>query len=346
MNPVTPQSILDLAHHFTESRILLTGAELDLFTLLTPSRLSAREIAEKIKGDLRATTILLDALAAMDLLTKGGERYFCPPPLSRLLSKSSPDSVLPMVLHMNHLWERWSGLTGTVSPGFSPAEGGLSTGEKEDELRAFIGAMHSVGAGLAPAIVASIHPPDSGGLLDVGGGSGTYTIAFLQAAPGMKATLFDRPEVIEMARERLREAGLLERVALAAGDFSRDELPPGHDLALLSAIIHQNSPEENSDLYRKVFRSLRPGGRIVIRDHVMEPDRTRPRDGALFAVNMLMGTRGGNTYTFEEIRSGLEGAGFVRIRLLQKGEHMDGLVEGFKEGPSGKGTGSKGTKKN
>jgi hypothetical protein len=114
------------------------------------------------------------------------------------------------------------------------------------------------------------------------------------------------------------------------GDFYHDEFPPDHDLAFVSAVIHQNSPGQNLDLYRKIFRALVPGGRIVIRDHVMEPDRIRPRDGAIFAVNMLVGTPGGNTYTFGEIHSGLAQAGFVRIRLVQKGERMDGLVEGFK----------------
>jgi len=119
-------------------------------------------------------------------------------------------------------------------------------------------------------------------------------------------------------------------VILVPGDFYRDELPPGHDLAFLSAIIHQNSPEQNLDLFSKVFRSLDPAGRIVIRDHVMSEDRTYPKDGAIFAVNMLLGTAGGNTYTFEEIKKGLQEAGFSSVRLLQKGEHMDGLVEAFK----------------
>ena len=190
--------------------------------------------------------------------------------------------------------------------------------------------MHAIAAKLAPAIVSAVNPGYALSLLDVGGGSGTYTLAFLQAAPRMKATLFDKPEVVDMARQRLDEAGMLDRVTLVGGDFYRDEFPPGHDLAFLSAIIHQNSPEQNADLYRKLFQSLNPGGRIIIRDHIMEPDRTRPRDGAVFAVNMLVGTSGGNTYTYEEIRSGLARAGFVRIGLLQKGEHMDGLVEGFK----------------
>ena len=146
----------------------------------------------------------------------------------------------------------------------------------------------------------------------------------------MKATLFDKPEVVEIARQRLGQAGVLDRVTLAGGDFYRDELPSGHDLAFVSAIIHQNSPEQNLGFYGKICHSLVPGGRIIIRDHIMEPDRIRPKEGAIFAVNMLLGTSGGNAYTYDEIKSSLSRAGFIRIRLLQKGEHMDGLVEGFK----------------
>jgi len=330
MNPITPNTILELARNFMETRIFLTGAELNLFTLLASDPLSAEEITVRIKGDLRTLTILLDALTAMDLLVKQAGKYYCPPPISSFLSKNSPGSVLPMVHHMVHLWQRWSDLTKIVCPSASATEAASPQEKKEEELRDFIGAMHTIAAKLAPAIVTAVNPGHAKTLLDVGGASGTYTLAFLQAAPQMKGTLFDKPEVVEMARKRLGEAGALDRVSLVGGDFYGDEFPPGHDLAFVSAIIHQNSPAQNLDLYRKVFRSLNPGGRIIIRDHVMEPDRTRPKDGAIFAVNMLVGTSGGNTYTYEEIRSGLAQAGFIRIRLLQKGEHMDGLVEGFK----------------
>jgi hypothetical protein len=146
----------------------------------------------------------------------------------------------------------------------------------------------------------------------------------------MRATLFDQPEVIEMARERFDKAGMLTRVTLVPGDFYHDEFPHGHDLAFVSAIIHQNSLEQNEDLYKKIYRSLDRGGRIVIRDHVMDPDRIYPKDGAIFAVNMLLGTSGGGTYTFEEIKTDLSRAGFTGIRLIRKGEHMDALVEAFK----------------
>ena len=145
----------------------------------------------------------------------------------------------------------------------------------------------------------------------------------------MKATVFDLPPVVEMARERIEEAGMMDRVTLVPGDFYKDELPPGHDLAFLSAIIHQNSLEQNQELYHKVFRSLDPGGRIVIRDHVMSLDRTQPEDGAIFAVNMLVNTTGGGTYTFDEINEGLTEAGFVGVKQLQS-KGMLSLVEAFK----------------
>ncbi len=328
MNLHTPQALLEFARNFMESRILLSAAELDLFTVLAPAPLSAQEIAGQIGADLRALTILLDALAAIGLLIKQGDQYQCPSPLSALLSKRSPDSILAMVLHMAHVWQRWSRLTEVVKGHGVPETFPVSP--DAEELRAFIGAMHAVAAPLASRIVVAVDPGPYRNLLDVGGASGTYTMAFLQAVPKMKATLFDLPGVVEMARQRLRDAGFLDRVTLIPGDFYRDAFPPGHDLAFVSAIIHQNSPEQNLDLYRKVFQSLVQGGRIIIRDHLMEGDRTRPRDGAIFAINMLVATAGGSTYTFEEVQSGLVQAGFVRIRLLQRGEHMEGLVEGFK----------------
>src|SRR3972149_6807258 len=114
MNHMGPEFILGLAHSFTESRILLTGAELDLFTLLTPAPLSAEEVAVRIGADLRAATILLDALAAMGFLVKQAGKYHCPPSISSFLSAKAPDSITPMILHMAHIWERWSGLTGVV----------------------------------------------------------------------------------------------------------------------------------------------------------------------------------------------------------------------------------------
>ena len=328
-NDKSPETILGLAQSFMECRILHAAAELDIFTVLDPRPLTAIEVADKISGDVRGIAMLLDALAAMGFLVKQDHKYQCEADLARMLSEKSPQSILPMVLHMASLWKRWSRLADIVKGG------GVAVDEFDffrdaEELRAFIGAMHSIGAPMAKRIVEAVDPGASRSLLDVGGGSGTYTIAFLRAVPDLRATLFDLPEVIEMARERLKSEGLLDRVRLEAGSYYLQEFPEGHDLALISAIIHSNSLDENLELYRKVFRSLKPGGRILIRDHVMSPDRTMPRGGAIFAINMLVGTQGGGTFTYEEIETGLRDAGFDRIRLLKHGENMDAVVEAFK----------------
>ena len=192
--------------------------------------------------------------------------------------------------------------------------------------------MHAIGRNLSMEISRAFDAGRFSRLLDIGGGSGTYTIAFLQANAQLTAVVFDLAPVIPMAGERLQAAGLSGRSTLAAGDFSVDELPSGCDLALLSAIIHQNSPAQNLELYRKVFRALDAGGSILIRDHIMDESRTSPLAGALFAVNMLIGTTGGGTYTFGEMREGLEKAGFVDVSRVRAGKEMDGLVEARKPG--------------
>ncbi len=326
-NTADPREILQLAQSFMECRILHAAAELNVFTLLHQEPLTAAQIADKIKGDARAIATLLDAVVAIGLLAKLDQTYSCEDSIARLLSADSPESVLPMVLHMSYLWERWSRLP-DIAKGASKEEFDFT--RHDEDLRAFIGAMHSIGSPLAKQIVASVHAENARALIDIAGGSGTYTIAFLRAVPEMKATLFDLPEVVEMARERFAKEGLLNRVTLVPGSYYENELPGGHDLALISAIIHSLSLEENLDLYKKAFRALKPGGRILVRDHVMAPGKTRPRDGAIFAINMLVGTSGGGCYTYEEIESGLLQAGFIQVKLIRQGDHMDAVVEAFK----------------
>ena len=325
----TFDSLLKSSRDFQASRVLLCGAELDLFTVLAGKPLSAEEVAKARKADLRGISILLDALTALGYLSKTDGYYQTEPSVAPFLSTEAPESLLPVILHQGRVWQNWSRITDIISGKTTTCmkkTGALAEGS----IESFIGAMHVIASKKAPEVVAAIAPGRARRLLDVGGGSGTYTLAFLDAAPKMRATLFDLPSVIEMARKRVHAAGVEDRVILVPGDFYRDPLPPGHDLALLSAIIHQNSLEENKVLYRRIHEALDPGGRIVVRDYVMSSDRTTPREGAMFAMNMLAGTRGGSTYTYEEIADGLTAAGFHRIRLVRT-EGMFSLVEGFRK---------------
>ncbi len=321
-------AVLEDVRGFFKSRVILTAAELDLFTRLHKDRAAADDLAKELTCDQRSLTRLLDSLVALELLSKQDSLYQTSE-RGALLSAEHPQTELPMVLHLSGLWETWSGLTETVKTGSNPKRKPVNE-RGSDSLEAFIGAMHVVGRSLSNEIADYYDLSPFKKLLDIGGATGTYTMAFLEKNPGMTAVLFDLPDVIPMAEKRLGEEGLLERVKLVSGDFYTDELPEGCDLALLSAIIHQNSPEENLGLYRKIQRALMPGGKLLIRDHVMDPGRTYPPQGTLSAINMLVNTKRGDTYTFDEIRYTLEAAGFGEVKLVRKGERMDCLVEAKK----------------
>jgi len=316
--------LLEKVRNFMESRIILTGAELDIFTRIHRGLNTAEAIADKNHLDTRALTRLLDALVVYGFLAKANSTYQLTPD-GLLLSSDHPESTLPMVLHMNELWDTWTHLTETVARGKNPARVPRSQ-KSEKAAQAFIGAMHVVGRKLSKKIADSLDLSSYHKLLDIGGASGTYTIAFLNKNPELKSVIFDLKPVIPLAEAGIREAGLADRVEMVSGDFYTDELPKGCDLALLSAIIHQNSPAQDFALYEKIYRALAPGGTLLIRDHIMEENRTRPPAGAIFALNMLVGTEGGDTYTFQEVKSALGSAGFVDIRQIQQGVNMDGMV--------------------
>jgi hypothetical protein len=116
------------------------------------------------------------------------------------------------------------------------------------------------------------------------------------------------------------------RVRLVEGDFTLDELPPDHDFAWISAIIHQMNREDSRELYAKARRALNPAGMAAVRDYVRSPDRTSPRDGAFFGVNMFINTERGMVYTFDEIREDMETAGFTSVSLAVPGPGMSAVV--------------------
>lgn len=313
---------------FTKSRIILTAAELDIFTRLDEKPCCAEELAAEKGLDAHATARVLDALASMGLLEKSGGKYR-PADAGALYSSRHPETVLPMVLHMCHMWTAWGGLTEVVKTGGrTEPDPGLHI--DDESWKDFIGAMHVAGRALSMKIASQYDAGRFKRLLDIGGASGTYTIAFLRHNPSMSAVIFDLEHVIPLAKERIAAEGLASRVDFTAGDFYAGELPKGCDFALLSAIIHQNGPEGNVALYTKIYNALEPGGTLLIRDHIMDEGRTKPPAGAMFAINMLVVSNGGDTYTFDDVRAGLEQAGFADVKQVRSGEIMDCLVEARK----------------
>lgn len=325
------RKLMELGAAFTKSRVLLTAADLDLFTKLAAGPAAVESLCKTEGWNPRALRILLDALSALGIVARSPTgSYGISEKTAELLTKGGDGSILPMIVHRARMWESWSELTDMVRRAEERPPSTAKKKRSREEMEAFIGAMHVIGRKTAAVIVESVDLAPFTRLLDVGGGSGTYTMAFLEKSPHMTATIFDRPEVVEMARRRLTEEGYIDRVDLAAGDYNTDEMPPGHDLALLSAIIHINGREGNRDLMARICRSLKPGGMILVRDYVMDETRTFPPEGAMFAVNMLVATTGGNSYTFSEIKEDLEAAGFRNVLMVRDGRNMEQLVAATK----------------
>ena len=325
----TKPDIISDVRSFMKSRLILSAAELDFFTKLDGNFVSAKELAEMSDLDERATTRILDCLVTYDLLEKENNRYRTTEKGSQL-SSLNQESRLPMVKHMNHIWNNWSRLTDVIKKGTNPYLRPVVDSESKADRNAFIGAMHVAARRISAKIADTYDLSAFKKLLDIGGGSGAYTIAFLEKNPQLNAVIFDLKGVIPITKEIIRENNFQDRVKFVVGDFYVDDLPSGCDIALLSAIIHQNSPQQNVELYRRIYHALDPGGTLIIRDHIMNESRTNPPAGALFALNMLVNTQAGDTYTFMEVKDTLNIAGFIEVNLVISGKEMDCLVEAIK----------------
>ncbi|MDI6797839.1 MAG: methyltransferase [Desulfatibacillaceae bacterium] len=318
--------VLSTASAFQASRALLTAVELDIFTQINSQKLPSKELAEKMNCHPRALDRLLNALCSLGFLGKEDGLFFNTDEGRSLLCADSKDYMAGL-MHMAHLWDSWGDLTAVVKNGPSPEQDLSQMDEKW--FAAFISAMHWRAKSHAPHLAGLLKGFLNGRILDVGGGSGIYTAAMLKESKEASAVIFDLPPVVEMTRKYLADAGLNNRAQVVAGNYLSDLLPAGFDLVFLSAIIHINGPEENQDLVARCAQALNPGGRLAVVDFIMEPNRTAPRFGALFALNMLTGTPFGDTYTMDEIRLWMEKAGLEFEGLVESGGNT-GMVMGKK----------------
>ncbi|MGO9640028.1 MAG: methyltransferase [Candidatus Acidiferrales bacterium] len=311
-----PDDLLQTIRGFQESRAILTGIELNIFAAIGDGA-TASQVAAKIGTDARATEMLLNALAAMGLLTKTDGFFHATPVTARYFGGRSPNDARAGMMHTVHLWHRWSTLTECVRAGTSVTRG-EATERDDDWTESFIAAMHHNARARAPQVVEAVGIKGSLRMLDVGGGSGAYSIAFAQANEMLEVELLDLPDVLPIARRHIEEAGLGHRIKTRPGDLRTDQLGQGFDLIFISAICHMLGPDGNRDLLKRCHAALTPKGRIVISDFVLEADKTAPKQAALFALNMLVGTRDGSSYSENEYAAWLREAGFQdvsRVRL-------------------------------
>ena len=308
---VLPDDLNELIRGFMPSRAVLTALELNVFTGVSGGA-SADVVAGKIQASPRGTEMLLHALAALKLLRKENGIFKNTPLSARFFVDTSPDSARKALLNTANLWYRWSNLTESVRMG-TPAPRAGDGGW----VNTFIAAMDRNARERAQAVVNVVGAEGIRRILDLGGGSAAYSIAFAQANPTVTAEVLDLPDVIPLTQEYIRRADLADRIRTCAGDMLRDPLGQGFDLVLLSAICHMFSPEENRALFQRAYAALVPGGRLLVQDFILEAEKTVPRFAALFALNMLVGTRGGSTYSEPEYTVWLTEAGFTDVRRVR-----------------------------
>ncbi len=256
--------------------------------------------------------MLLNALVGLNLLEKRDGIYTNAPVAARFLVAGTPDSARSAQLHMANMWRRWSNLTDAVRTGTA-----VETGRDHDWVNSFIAAMDHNARGRARAVAQAVELNGEKRMLDLGGGSGAYSIAFVKASPALQAEIVDLPEVVPIAQQYIRQAGLSDRIRTRAGDMLSAPLEPAkYDLVLLAAICHMFSPEENQQLLDRAYAALAPHGRLVISDFILEPEKTGSRFGTLFALNMLVGTRAGSSYSESEYQEWLKAAGFGESKRI------------------------------
>jgi hypothetical protein len=297
----TPETISAFVNHYQKSRILLTAFELNIFTVIDNKQLSSFEVAEIINTDSRATDRLMNAVCAIGFLIKVGNKFLNTEESCKYFVKGKPD-YMDGLGHSISLWDTWTTLTGCVRKGTSVHERPANINDREKEwLDNFISAMHYRASRQAPEIVANIDLSNVRKVLDVGGGSGAFAFAFVTSGENISATVFDLPNVTPLTKKYIIQEKMEGKVDILNGDYNNDTFPSGYDLVFLSAVIHINSYEGNVQLIKKCSDALNSGGLIVIQDQVMDDSRVSPAGGAMFAINMLVGTKEGDTYTENEI---------------------------------------------
>jgi len=328
MEPV-PEGIQQPLRAFMESRVLLTALELDVFSAVG-SGATAAAVASACGGEKGATDRLLNALVALGFLEKRGEVFATTPVTARFLVAGSREDARDALKHNLSLWRRWSTLTDAVRAGH--VVGVTEMADRGDDWTVpFIAAMHRGATERAPLVVRAVGTEGVARMLDVGGGSGAYSIAFALARQTLRAEILDLPAVLPIAEGHIAEAGLADRVSTRVGDLRTDAFGSGYDLVLLSSICHMLGPEENRDLLTRAARALAPGGRVVVSDFVLDEDGTAPRQAVLFSLNMLVGTPSGRSYRESEYAAWLIAAGLVdvaRVRLPGPAHLMIGRKPG------------------
>lgn len=322
-----PSVLLQTHFSFAPARTLVAAARLNVFSALADGPRSAQEVADRIDATSRGTRMLLDALTAMQLLAKNSGRYRLLPLSERYLVRESPD-YLGSLFESDALWQAWAGLTETIRGGQPPQRV-----DQEDKAQEFfpilVRSLHVANRAPAERLAQALEIADRRPLavLDIGCGSGIWGIAIAESAPHARVTALDFPQILELTREYATRHGVQDRFEYLPGDLRTAALGTARfDLSILGNIVHSEGEKSSRALFRRLHRATRPGGQLAICDMVPNDERTGPIYPLLFALNMLVNTTAGDTFTLGEYSAWLGEAGFTEVRTCEIGSHSPAIV--------------------
>ncbi len=326
-----PGTLLQLSGSYWKTCTLHAAVKLDIFTCIGPDTLTAKQVTQKQRLDLRGTTMLLDALAAMALLTKTSSGYANTQASADFLSKDSDRYIGYMIQHHHHLADSWVRMDQAVTGGGPIRE--RSSVSSEEWREAFLMGMFNNAMATAPGLAQSLDLSGCTRLLDMGGGPGTYAIHFCRANPDLTAVVFDLPTTRPFAEKTIERFGLSDRIRFTPGDYTTEDVPlnPEFDAAWLSHVLHGEGPDKAADIVAHAAETLVPGGQMLIHDFILADTRDQPEFAALFSLNMFLGTDSGQSYSESEIREMMTAAGLRDItRLDYTGPTESGILKGTK----------------
>ncbi|MBU2669008.1 methyltransferase domain-containing protein [Actinoplanes bogorensis] len=321
---LTPTPLMGLVTGFWSFKTFAAAVELDLFTHLRDGRtLTVAQAGAELGLSERPADLLLAACASLNLLEKDGDGYRNSALAEEFLVRGKPYYFGGQVTYCDQRtylpWHQVTDALRTDRPlTWDPAtqESMFDTADP-GMLQSFWGAMYSTSIFTARALAGAVDLSERARLLDVGGGSGAFSIELCRALPGLNATVLDLPHVCTIAADNIAQSGLSGRITTEPGDFlSADPLPTGHDVVLFSMILHDWDEPTNQALLAKAYAALEPGGVVVISELLLNADRTGPAAAALMGMNMLVETEAGRNYSDAEYSHWLTAAGFTDVRTI------------------------------
>jgi SAM-dependent methyltransferase len=304
---VSPESILRVASGFMAAKHLFAASELGVFEALADAPATLDALAARTGLTRRAARISADAMVALGLLERDGDLYRNGAAAAQYLAGRTPGDLRPLLRFWDTIsYPTWEALAEALGSG--PPRQVFDLDEAQQEIVS--AGIEAILAGPAHALPEVVDLSAHRRLLDVGGGTGSWSIAAVRRHPKLHATVFELPVTAEIARARITDAGMADRVAVVAGDAMAEDLPTGHDVFLLANLIHYWSPADNLALLRRVRAATPAGGRLLLADFWTDPTHTQPLQAALMAGEFAVHLQDGDVYSVEEVRGWLPEAGW------------------------------------